>query len=78
MMKISHDPNELVQDMCAINDPLGQSRQLRSLFSLENFFLRYLEKWGRMDGQTTCAKIIITTGRDLGRPRGSISTLHVG
>ena len=24
------------------------------------------EKWGRTDGRTTCAKTIITTGRDYG------------
>ena len=29
------------------------------------------EKWGQMDGQTTCMNIVITTGRDCGRPGGS-------
>ena len=30
-----------------------------------NCFSRF-EKWGRTDGRTTCAKIIIPTGRDFG------------
>ena len=29
--------------------------------------------WKVWDGRTLCVKIVITTGRDCGRPRGSIS-----
>ena len=57
--------------MRVINDPLDQTH---SWFGLRDF-----EKWERTyertDVQRTYAKILITTDRDCGRPRGSISLL---
>ena len=47
-----------------INDPLGQPT-----IPAGSYF-RLTLKFGT-DGRTTCAKIVITTGRDCGRPRGS-------
>ena len=51
-----------------INDPLGQTHSLacsehwfRFVFVLLDF-----EKWGWMDGRTTCAKTMIPTGSDCG------------
>ena len=35
------------------------------------FCFSRFEKWGRTDGLTFCVKIVITTGRDCGQPRGS-------
>ena len=41
--------------------------QVAAVFSLEVcFVLLHIEKWRRTDGQTTRAKIVITTGRDCG------------
>ena len=50
-----------------INDPLGQPTDPAG----SDFHL-ILKFWdGRKDGWTTCVKIVITTGKDCGRPRGS-------
>ena len=47
-----------------INDPLGQTH---SLASSEHFFLCFaLLDLKSGDGRTTCAKTIISTGRDSG------------
>ena len=35
-------------------------------------FVPDVRTYVRTDGRTTCVKIVITTGRDCGRPRGSI------
>ena len=52
---------------CVINDPLGQTH---SVASSDHYFLLFCfarsEKWRRTDERTTCAKIVITTGRDCG------------
>ena len=44
-----------------INDPLSQP----TVAAGSDFLIE-------TDGLTTCVKIVITTGRDCGRPRGSI------
>ena len=58
------------QDMCAINDPLGQIHSPASSDHYSHlkfvFVLRDFEKWERTDVQTPRAKIVITTGRDFG------------
>ena len=50
-----------------INDPLGQPT-----VSVGSDCRLILKFFGRTDGRTICVKIVITTGRDCGRPRGSI------
>ena len=48
-----------------INDPIGQATVPADC---DFCFI-----WKGWDGRTeTCAKTVITTGRDFGRPRGSI------
>ena len=59
--------------MCDINDPLGQSHSPASSDHYSRLkmvlFCEILKcRDGRTDGQTTRAKIVITT---VGRPRGS-------
>ena len=56
----------------AINDPLGQPTVPAG--SDCRWILKFCA--GRTDGRTTCVKIVITTGRDCGRPRGSIFLAH--
>ena len=51
-----------------INDPLGQTTVIFVIFA---WFWSFGTD-GRTDGQTLCVKILITTGRNCGRPRGSI------
>ena len=51
-----------------INDPLGQPAVPAG--SDCRLILKFWD--GRTDGRTLCVKIVITTGRDCGRPRGSI------
>ena len=68
---------------CVINDPLGQPTFPSG--SDCRWILKFCagRTYRRTDGQTdvrtdwrtTCVKIVITTGRDCGRPRGS--TRHV-
>ena len=48
-----------------INDPLGQPT-----VPVGSDCRLILKFW--TDGRTLCVKIVITTGRDCGRPRGSI------
>ena len=58
-----------------INDPLGQPTVPAG--SECRWILKfcagrtYIRTYGQTDGRTTCVKIVITTGRDCGRPRGS-------
>ena len=53
-----------------INDPLGQP-QTRPAVIVAWF-------WSfRTDGRTFCVKIVFTTGRDCGRPRGSTSLANL-
>ena len=59
----------VIQDMCAINDPLGQSHSPASSDHYSRLKVAlFCEIWkvGRTYGQTTCAEIVITTGRDCG------------
>ena len=62
----------IVNKTGVINDPLGQPTVPAG--SDCRWILKFCA--GHMDGQTkgrtTCVKIVITTGRDCGRPRGSI------
>ena len=53
-----------------INDPLGQPTVPAG--SDCRLILKFWD--GRTDGQTLCVKIVITTGRDCGRPSGSINS----
>ena len=63
--------NVLVRDMCAINDPFGQTHTPASsdhYFHLE-IVLCFAQFWKvGMDVQTPDVKIVITTGRDFGSP----------
>ena len=52
-----------------VNDPLGQPTVLACQWF---FTLVWSFCDGRTDGRTTSVKIVITTGGDCGRPRGSI------
>ena len=49
-----------------INDPLGQTHILAKSENCFHLNLFCFEKWGRTYERTTCAKIMITTGRDFG------------
>ena len=55
-----------------INDPLGQPTVPAG--SDCRFILKFWD-W-RTDWRTLCVKIVITTGRDCGRPRGSINAAY--
>ena len=70
--------NKITNKTGVINDPLGQPTVPgRQWLSLDFEVLCRTD--GRTDGRTTCVKIVITTGWDCGRPRGSIwpmSTRH--
>ena len=52
-----------------INDPLGQPK-----VPAGSDILFDIAVLGRTYGQTTCVNIVITTGLDCGRPRGSKTT----
>ena len=49
-----------------IKNPLGQTHSLTSSNHCFLFCFARFEKWGRTNGRTTCAKIVITTGRECG------------
>ena len=62
---ISHHIEIIFHKTGVINDPLGQTHSLTSREYCFRFVLLDFEKWGWTDGQRT--KIVITTGRDVGR-----------
>ena len=67
MLKYESVKNIINHKTGVINDPLGQP--IVPAGSDCRWFLKFCA--GRPDGRTTCVKIVITTGRDCGRPRGS-------
>ena len=71
------------QDICVINDPLGQTQSPAS--SDHYFYLKLGLLWeifksgdGRMDVQTECEKIVTTTDRDCGSVKWINSSKVVG
>ena len=75
--------DQQTDDMCKNNDTTRQessmihsaSPQSRPAVIVAWFwsFGTDVRTYGQMDRRTLCVKIVITTGRDCGRPRGSIS-----